>query len=192
MKFNINTPKDIWIMRKFSNSLSVDVNRSADSILESYASTDINRFFEIIKQTIPDIPDIPELPDDCKEFDFETVSVNGEGTYKGKSFNFFYLGTWRCCVSCDRCWKDMVKFVSDVMYIENESDFFDIVKNIRGGRTRLYFSKNKSDFKDPYQIGLPENKSEYYVETNLSANNSVSLVQKLVSKFGYEPIKIEL
>ena len=141
----------------------------------------IERFISLTKQVLPVKS---ELPDNCKQFDFKTVHVNGNGKYIDESISSFCLGSWECnCCS----WVDLVKYVCEILYIEHENDFVDIVKTIYGERRGNYFSQRKTSLVKPYKIN-----HEWFVETNFSANNAVSLVQMMASKFGYQPIQIYL
>jgi hypothetical protein len=49
-------------------------------------------------------------------------------------------------------------------------------------KKRPYFTKSINELRSPQKVS----KSEYYVETNLSANNIVSIVKEVLKTFNYE------
>jgi len=77
-------------------------------------------------------------------------------------------------------WRDLLGKVSKKIYEEKED--FEKVLEIRG-RTRHYFSRNDPDkLVDAEEI--PE--TSYYHEGNLSANQIMNIVKRLMDEFGYD------
>jgi hypothetical protein len=70
--------------------------------------------------------------------------------------------------------------------MENETKFEEIALTITGSK-RSYFSKEVKDLRDGRHI----RGQNLFVETNLSANNAVSLVSHIAKAFGYGEISIE-
>jgi hypothetical protein len=60
-------------------------------------------------------------------------------------------------------------------------DKFEKVLTLRG-RKNPYYTKNENELRIPTKI----EKTDIYMETNLSANSIVKIAQNLISLFGYE------
>ena len=76
-------------------------------------------------------------------------------------------------------WKDAWLKMCELMLFAHRSEF-DKVLTLRG-RKRPYFSRHSGDLREPVKI----KGTNIYVETNLSANNIVSLLEKIIQLFGY-------
>lgn len=78
-----------------------------------------------------------------------------------------------------RFWKDILFKLCDTLISIHGSDFDKTLSLV--GRKRPYFTRNEYELRIPRRI----NKTDIYVETNLSANSIVGLCRDLVSLFGY-------
>ncbi len=89
-------------------------------------------------------------------------------------------------------WKTKIPFkkmlidISTELHNSHPDSFMKCL--ILKGRTRQYFSKNKNDLYYPKQI----NNSEYYVETNLSANDIVKILKDLMRLLGYKESELQI
>jgi len=79
-------------------------------------------------------------------------------------------------------WKDMLIKFCDIMYKSHSKEFYKSL-TLRSTNQR-YFSKNKNEFfgNSPVQI----NETEYWIMTNLNANQIVKLIYKMMDLFGYK------
>jgi len=75
-------------------------------------------------------------------------------------------------------WREVFHVVAYQIY-KNQDDFSPALK-IKG-KKRKYFSKNSSDLKDAKKL----ESTPYFFEGNISANQIVSLINKLLETFGY-------
>jgi hypothetical protein len=110
------------------------------------------------------------------------VPVTQEGLYTHTKPYGFQLGVWACQASS---WRDMVSHCAEILYLEHENVFQERVMRIKGPE-RVYFSHEPSDLtagREIFSSGL-------YVETNLSADNSFSLISRMAEAFEYNPPKI--
>ncbi|MBP7563931.1 MAG: hypothetical protein KA886_09115 [Candidatus Cloacimonetes bacterium] len=76
-------------------------------------------------------------------------------------------------------WKDLVKKVLELLY-NKHPDQFDLIYNV-SGKKRPLFSTTPAEMRIPCYI----NSLKLYYETNLSANQCVSISKKLLELFGY-------
>lgn len=76
-------------------------------------------------------------------------------------------------------WRDVLHIIAKQIYQEQKD--FAIILNIKGTR-RNYFSKNSKDLVDPQKI----NGTPYFFEGNLSTNQIIRVIQKLLNTFGYK------
>lgn len=77
-------------------------------------------------------------------------------------------------------WVAFLIKISELIYNSNKSEF-NKIEALRG-RKRKYFSTNKNEVVQPGKIG----DTGYYVDTNLSANMIVKLVNRVLALFGYD------
>ena len=79
-------------------------------------------------------------------------------------------------------WKDMLIKFCDIMYKSHSKEFYNSL-TLRSTNQR-YFSKNKNEFfgNSPVQI----NETEYWIMTNLNANQIVKLIYKMMDLFGHK------
>lgn len=79
-------------------------------------------------------------------------------------------------------WKDMLIKFCDIMYKLHSKEFYKSL-TLRSTNQR-YFSKNKNEFfgNSPVQI----NETEYWIMTNLNANQIVKLIYKMMDLFGHK------
>jgi hypothetical protein len=180
MIFRIYQPVDIILIRKihatltsptaqFRQAIATEIGTDADTVREALAS--YVRHIEIPKVRLSDPP--PYLGD---------VPVFHEGSYAHKKLYGFKLGVWACQATT---WRDAVYNCARVLYLEHEDVFEKRVMRIKG-QDRVYFSRNPQDLKEARQISS----GGLYVETNLSANNSFSLICQMAKAFEYEPPEI--
>lgn len=102
-------------------------------------------------------------------------SLNDNFTYK-KITGFVFLSNNISATS----WKQLlIKFVENINSLHH--DEFDTITNV-AGKKRPYFTKNNDELRSPQKIS----NGEYYVETNLSANNIVSVIKEVLKTFNYE------
>lgn len=67
------------------------------------------------------------------------------------------------------------------MYANHGQDFEKVLQIVSKRKKLPYFSHNPEDFRDSSQIG----NSDFYVDTNFSANQIVKLVKRIIGLFGY-------
>ena len=77
-------------------------------------------------------------------------------------------------------WKEMYVKICEIIYSEKPKVFYKITTI--SGRKRNYFSKNKNDIFSPKKI----KGSDYYMETNFSADGIKDLIRKVIYLFGYK------
>ncbi len=181
----ISSGADVHLLRMLPVELVKRHRNSEKSQFDKYSGTDIERFSEVIYKNMP----LKPTEKNPNEFAY-VVEVNDQGKYKNKKFNHFIFGPWLIQVSADKCWRKTVKIIVDLLYIEHKLDFEKTIQKICG-KKRVYFSKNKTELKDPYLISSPIESSGWYAETNLSANNAYSFIQVLASAFGYDEADIK-
>ena len=108
-------------------------------------------------------------------------SLNDNFTYK-KITGFVFLSNNISVTS----WKQLlIKFVEKIYYLHNQE--FDTIISV-SGKKRPYFTKNNNELRLPKKIS----NSDYFVETNLSANNIVSIVKDVLKVFNYEENDLEI
>lgn len=78
-------------------------------------------------------------------------------------------------------WRDVLLKTAEAVHMRNPSKF-DKVLQLKGSK-RPWFSLNPSELRFPARVGG----SKYFVELNLSANNTVRVCRHLLAKFDYEP-----
>ena len=85
-------------------------------------------------------------------------------------------------------WKDMLITFCEIMYKSHSKEFYKSL-TLRSTNQR-YFSKNKNEFfgNSPVQIG----ETEYWIMTNLNANQIVKLIYKMMDLFGYKIKDMEI
>lgn len=80
-----------------------------------------------------------------------------------------------------------MKFVEKIYSLHYSE--FDRITSV-SGKKRPYFTKNKNELRLPKKIS----NSNYFVESNLSANNIVSIIKEVLRVFNYDEnvLKIKL
>jgi len=120
---------------------------------------------------------IEELKEDKKEPKEEKDKETKKEDYTGEKPEYFVLDEDYNGV---KNWRDLLGKVAKKIYEEKED--FEKVLEIKG-RTRDYFSKNDSDkLVDAERI--PD--TSYYHEGNLSANQIMNIVKRLLNEFDYD------
>jgi hypothetical protein len=138
--------------------------------LDQYVGLALKRFVGLLK---PEKHDVPESVGRW----IAPVSTNYEGEFKNTKPASFRLGMWVCSLDS---WRDLVRDVVSILQYEHPHKFEEVVLGIHG-QSRKYFSKDRNVLSDSSQV----NKSDVYVETNLSANNAVQFTKEIVAAFGY-------
>jgi len=84
--------------------------------------------------------------------------------------------------------KDILIKLSAFLYNNNHNNFEKSLK--LSGRRRPYYSRNPNELRSPFKI----EKSDIFVETNLSANNIIKICNDLINILGYSEndFKIEM
>lgn len=105
--------------------------------------------------------------------------------YIGKNIKAFSFAGSRYEVNY---WRELLLRLSEIIY-EKHQEEFDNLLSLRGNK-RVAFSKDEKDLRAPIRV----NESEFFVETNLSANSIVRRCHKILNVFGYSQneLKIEI
>jgi hypothetical protein len=97
-------------------------------------------------------------------------------TYTGKSIKAFSLNGNKYDITT---WREFLITVCTLMKLAHNKDFAKVLQV--KGKKNYYFSKNSDDLKNPEKISG----SGIYVETNLSANQIVKFVRRIIILFDY-------
>ncbi len=178
MEFEIDRPEEIIVVRKIISSLTRLKNKSIDSLSSDSQITDVDmrRGLRIISDSIE-----PYLKTRVGAGEHIHIPVGHDGEFINKKPYMFTLGCW-CCRATS--WTELIKSVVDIISIEADekgSYFEDTVLKIKGDR-RSYFSKNRGELERPERVF----NRDLFVETNLSANNTVIFLDKTVNAFKYK------
>jgi len=90
-----------------------------------------------------------------------------------------------------KTWREVLQRIAEHIY--NETEDFDKVVNIKG-RTREYFSKSGKEKRHGGDLIHPQkiNGTPFYFECNISANRTMTLVNRLLALFGYKESDLEI
>jgi hypothetical protein len=77
-------------------------------------------------------------------------------------------------------WREVVRKFCDILADENRDHFPLVLELLRADR-RTYFTRDESKLTDGYLVP----NTDIWVETNLSANNTMEFCNKLANAFGY-------
>lgn len=112
-------------------------------------------------------------------------TISGINDYTGKNPFSFWFKNNKFDV---KSWKDILIKLSTFLCSNNYSNFEKSLKLT--GRRRPYYSKNPNELRSPYKI----DKSDIFVETNLSANNIIKICNDLINILGHSEndFKIEM
>ena len=77
-------------------------------------------------------------------------------------------------------WKELLISVSEILYDEHSSVFYDKAKELRGSKL-TYFSKNREGMREPREVG----DTSIYVETKWDADAMEKISRELIRHFGY-------
>lgn len=83
-------------------------------------------------------------------------------------------------------WREFLIMSCTLMKLHHNKDFAKVLE-IKG-RKNFYFSKTPDNFRSPEKISG----SGIYVETNLSANQIVKVVQRIITVFGYSEDSLDI
>ncbi len=111
-------------------------------------------------------------------------AVQDTENHTGKSISSFYFKGSQHEV---RTWKDLLIKLCEI-FNSTHRDEFDKLLSL-AGRKRPYFTRNANELRIPQKI----NKTDIFVETNLSANNIVKICLDMIALFGHSrgDLKIE-
>lgn len=101
---------------------------------------------------------------------------NARERYKGKSISAFYFKNAKYEVYT---WKNLLVKLAEIIYESHSSDFKKVLT--LKGKKRPYFTYDKNELRVPQKI----NKTNIFVEVNLSANFIIKICHKLLATFGY-------
>ncbi len=107
--------------------------------------------------------------------DDNLYSLNDNFTSK-KIIGFVFLNATIPATS----WRQLlIKFIEKINSLHNQE--FEKIKRV-SSKKRPYFTTNSNELRSPTKIS----NSEYFVETNLSANNIVSIIKEVLRTFNYK------
>jgi hypothetical protein len=112
-----------------------------------------------------------------KESPVTKLPIKKQENFTGKSIVTFSFKSEKYEVEH---WIEVLKEICTIMLVLHKGKF-EKVLTLRG-RKRPYFTKNENELRIPTKI----EKTDIYMETNLSANSIVKITQNLISLFGYE------
>lgn len=107
----------------------------------------------------------------------KTERIPKPTTYTGKKIRSFTFKGEEYVVNS---WKEMLLKICEIMHEYHHHEFRKVLNLI--GSKRPYFTTNPKELRDPTQI----DKTDIYVETNLSANAAVKLSKEIINLFGYK------
>ena len=156
------------------------MERASNATAEPLLREDALRF--LAKQIKPlrlpkNIPDLPK-----REVKHRTIMIGSgaDGKYCGTKIRSFTFNGRKHTVA-RQTWKQALLDLCELIAKDNMREFDnDNILNV-GGRARIYFTKHKESLTDPREIPG----TDFFVETNLSANNIKLLCDKLCWYFGY-------
>ena len=171
----IREPSDILVIRKLHSILqdpsveTIEVLRKQCDEKMSYKVKDaLTAFVSQVRLPSPASPNVPTW--------LKVVSTAYEGPHTHTTPGRFQLGVWVCNAGS---WRNLARYTCEILHLEHAEVFTERAFTVTGPR-RDYFSTDRSTLRDPYRVG------EIFVETNLSANNCVSFVNRLAEAFGYD------
>jgi len=103
--------------------------------------------------------------------------------YSSKKINYFVLFGK---MEYPRNWKYLLVMVTEEIYRRHSSDFRKVLA-LRGPK-KMYFSQNINEMRKPYPIS----NSDYYIETNESANSIVKRCHQLLTLFGHKESDLKI
>jgi hypothetical protein len=182
MLFSIQTPNDVVWIRKLYAKLS---DPSADVIekLARFCGCEAPSEFVIrsAMRTLLSAVSLAKPPNPGWQCAWTFVPVPDDGPYTNTKPTGFRIGCWQCDVDD---WCELVHYVCEILYLEHPDMFRECAFKVTG-RRRDYFSAERERLGQPKKVC-----SGLWVETRLSANNSVSFVNELAQVFGYEKPEI--
>jgi len=140
---------------------------------DGYENFSENVSYLLVPTSIEELEQSKEKQKETKKKPKETERTD----YTGTKPDFFVLDGEYFEVDT---WRDMLSNLVKKIY-EDKSNFERIL-DIQG-RSKNYFSKNTSkNMRSPDKLGG----TNYYLETNLSANQIMNIVAKVLDKFDYD------
>lgn len=130
--------------------------------------------------------------DDPIDNNIEDIEVDtSEGAYV--SINSDFTGKSPICIKIDgysievSSWKDLHIEVCNYLINKDSNKFKNISKGIKG-RKRPYFTNEEELLRVPYYL----DKVDLYIEINLSANNIMNIVKRLLKGFGINENDVDI
>jgi len=140
---------------------------------EGYEDFSENVSHLLVPTSLDDLEKSKQDQKEGKEISKETERSD----YTGTKPDFFVLDDEYCEVDT---WRDLLKKIAKKIHDSNNN--FEKILSIKG-RTRFYFSKGKPDkLVQPIKISG----TSYYYEANLSANQIMKIVDRVLDKFDYD------
>ena len=164
-----------------------NINRDFREFVQTVLkSININQKVHHGLDKVPSKSDLENLIKEAENTDGEKIEVNdieydkGEGmkldsNFTGKSPIAIKLEDDKIEVST---WKELYLEVCSYLINKDKSIFLELPNKIKG-KKRDYFSRNEDDLRVPVYL----KDVDIYVEVNLSANNIISNVRKLLGEY---------
>ena len=86
-----------------------------------------------------------------------------------------------------KTWKGLVVHVAEQIQVRHPHDFFAMTSQLKG-RKHNYVSRDARDMTEPREIGV----SGIFIETHLSASNTINRSHQLLELFGYSASDLEI
>lgn len=84
-------------------------------------------------------------------------------------------------------WKEVHIEICNYLINKDSNKFITISKDIKGTK-RPYFTKEEKELRVPYYL----DKVDLYMEINLSANNIINIIKKLLKEFNIDENLVEI
>ena len=178
MHFLIKKPRDVLVIRRL-NALIADAPIKVLEFLGSLCDGEELIVVKSALQTFMSEVSLPKPPTQDHQRPLTSVRVPSDGPFKNKKPTRFRLGSWECEMNYGD-WRDLVLYVCEILYLEHPENFRECASRVTG-KHRDYISDKAENLEKAEKIW----NADIFVETNLSADNSVNFVCDLAQKFGY-------
>ena len=183
-------PKAWNIIISEPDSLLVDlINETSESIC-GYRADDrtIKRFLSKYGNQLTISADTSEVALSIPSKQLQTPQEKQQpitDDYTGKKISSFWFHGSAYAV---QSWRDLLLKLCDIIHSKHEEDFHNILAV--KGKTRSYFTRDKSELTDPKKIP----NTDIFVESNQSAQSTIRVCRLVAAKFGYsgDALKIEV
>ena len=165
---------------------SININQIVHNGLDKVLST--NELKEIVDEV--EITDIKEgniegdKTDEISEEDIENKCISINSDFTGKSPNCISIEGSNIAISS---WKELHIEVCNYLINKDGNKFVKISNDIMG-RKRPYFTKEENELRAAYYL----EKVKLYMEINLSVNNIMAIIKKLIKGFSIKENQIEI